>query len=125
MAPVFTRRRLHLIIALLLVPLSLRALLPAGYMTVAGADGPRIMLCSDGAAGLFAATDDGQHQAPAAGEDCPFAHALQSAPPPQVVIAAIAAPAESGFPSSDSSQLPPATGPPRQTGARAPPALLL
>lgn len=116
-----SRRRLHLIIALLLLPLSMRALLPAGYMTVASADGPRIVLCSGGAADLFATTDDGQHPAPSGGENCPFAHALQSAPPPQLVVIAIAAPAEFSFHSFETSQLPPATGPPRQTSARAPP----
>jgi hypothetical protein len=119
--PVITRRRLHLVLTLLLPLLTLRALLPTGYMVSAAQDGPRIVMCSAGLLAWHAAADDARHQHPAAAEDCLFAHAAVSAPPPHYVIgAAIAAPAMQ-FVAQVSKGLPPATGPPRQTSARAPP----
>lgn len=115
------RSRRHLLIALLLPLLALRALLPAGFMPTADADGLRLVMCSDG---LVPATNDHDEGAPGlawdAG-DCPFALSALLAPAVEPASGSLipflmfldAAPA--------ATTLPPATGPPRQTTARGPP----
>jgi hypothetical protein len=123
---VISRRHMYLVLTLLMPLLTLRALLPAGYMVSAAGDGPRIVLCSEGLAGWNAAADESRHdQLPAAADDCPFALASLHAPPPHVVTRSFAPTLVSAFLSQSSDQLPPATGPPRQYSARAPPAFLL
>lgn len=122
-----SRRRLRLLIALLLPLMALRALLPAGYMVAAESGELAIVLCSDGLAawGTHALPDphhDGGQQP--TGEDCPFANATFHAPAPHLLTSAAPVP-EFRFASVTSTQLPPSTGPPRQTGARAPPSTLL
>jgi hypothetical protein len=80
---VISRRHLHLVIALLLPLMVLRAMLPAGYMPVAENGTLRIAMCSDGF--QPAATDQsGDHQLPSNSGDCPFANAAVNAPPPAV-----------------------------------------
>jgi hypothetical protein len=87
---VISRRHLHLVIALLLPLMVLRAMLPAGYMPVAENGTLRITMCSDGF--QPAATDqsgdqrtgNGDHQLPSNSGDCPFANAAVNAPPPAV-----------------------------------------
>jgi hypothetical protein len=120
---VISRRHLRLGIALLLPLLALRALLPAGYMPIAGTDGVRIVMCSEGVAGLFTPADDGHHPQPSAGEACPFAHAALNAPPPQLSVGFVPL-VQAHFLPFAFRELPPAAGPPRQRGARAPPAVL-
>lgn len=119
-----SRRRLHLVIALLLPLLALRALLPAGYMPSADAGGVRMVLCSAGLAAL-STPDDGSHPARShAGDDCLFAHAALNAPPPHRVDVAAAVVPDGRFVVPLASAAPPSAGPPRQGGARAPPVLL-
>lgn len=123
-----SRRRLRLVIALLLPLMALRALLPAGYMVAAESGELGIVLCSDGLAawGTHAPSDpehDDKRQP--AGEDCAFANATFNAPVPHLLTSVAAPVPEFRFASVTSTQLPPATGPPRQTGARAPPSTLL
>jgi hypothetical protein len=121
---VISRRRLHLVIALLLPLLALRALLPAGYMPSADAGGARLVLCSEGlAAWNTPAHDPSQPAHGDAGGECPFAHAAHYAPPvymtgtvPFVRTTAFVAPIRSNLPASSK--------PVRQGGARAPPAFL-
>lgn len=78
-------RRLHLVLALLLPLMALRALLPAGYMPVSEGGELRIAMCSAGLSAPDspdgAPADDGQ--LPAATDSCPFAIAGSMAPPPQ------------------------------------------
>lgn len=79
-----SRSRLHLVIALLLPLLALKALLPPGYMPSAGDGQLRIVMCS---AGLAAFTDHGDPDAPPAAQDsCAFAMAGVAAPPPSIAI---------------------------------------
>jgi hypothetical protein len=86
-------RHIHLVIALLLPMMVLRAMLPAGYMPVTQDGTVRIAMCSDvlhiAASGAAdAATDTGSdtdssdHELPAAAENCAFATAVPGAPPP-------------------------------------------
>ena len=86
-----TRRRIRFLIALLLPLMVLRALLPAGYMPVAGNDGLRIVMCSAGLATTTTgdATDRGDHPGLAGGEGCVFAHAAVAAPPPVQGVPAV------------------------------------
>jgi hypothetical protein len=117
---------MYLVLTLLMPLLTLRALLPAGYMVSGASDGPRIVLCSEGFAALHAPANDPRHdQLPAAGDDCPFALATAHAPPPHVVVRDFAPLLEIQFLSQSAAGLPPSTGPPRQSGARAPPANIL
>lgn len=120
-----SRRRLHLVLTLLMPLLLLRALLPAGYMVAAAEDGPRMVLCSAGLAGLGAPAGDSPHELPAAADDCAFAHAAVYAPAPQRMPGSLAPALELRFLSQSSDDLPPSTGPPRGFRARAPPALFL
>lgn len=122
-----SRRRLYLVLTLLMPLLTLRALLPAGYMVAAEGDGPRIVMCSGGLAAWSAPADsDPHHPQPAAGgEDCAFAHAAMNAPPPHWVAGELVPALQVRFFASASDSLPPATGPPRQGGARAPPIAFL
>jgi hypothetical protein len=122
---VISRRRIHLLLTLLLPLMALRALLPAGYMVSATDHGARVVMCSGGFASLDTPAGDTGHQQPASYDDCAFAHAAYSAPPPQMVALAIVPTFDVRFVSQTADQLPPATGPPRSTGARAPPAILL
>lgn len=125
MRRVISRHRLYLVLTLLMPLLTLRALLPAGYMVSAAHDGPRIVMCSEGLAALNAPADDSQHPQPASADgDCAFAHAAASAPPPHYIAGAFVPALDVAFLSAVTDSLPPATGPPRQAGARAPPAFL-
>jgi hypothetical protein len=122
---VISRRRLELAILLMLPLMLLRGLLPAGYM-VSGQQGElRVVMCADGlqaAPGDHAGTGEGHPDLSGTG-DCPFAQATFHAPPVQFVAGVVAPISEIRFISSAAEQLPPATGPPRQRAARAPPAL--
>lgn len=102
----------------------LRGLLPAGYMVSAQQGEARIVMCADGlraATGDHAGTDNGHPDLSGTG-DCPFAQAMFHAPPVQSVAAVMAPAGEVHCISSAAEELPPATGPPRQRAARAPPA---
>lgn len=122
-----SRRRLQLLILLL----ALRTLVPAGYMVSVTDGGLRIVFCDAGFAGWKAPAADhhaGHHDhqhgtdpQPGGGEDCPFAHAAVNAPPPLLVSGGLVPLPQISFTSRSSEHLPPATGPPRQTSARAPP----
>lgn len=120
-----SRRHLRIAVALLLPLLALRALLPAGYMVANAAGELRIVMCSTGLAawGAPAPAMPGDHDKPLPdhGDDCPFAHSSMQAPPPYLVHSADAPVPVFLFPSNPSDHIPPATGPPRQHGARAPP----
>jgi hypothetical protein len=119
---VISRRRLHLVLTLLLPLLTLRALLPAGFMVSAAADGPRIVMCSEGLAAWSAAAEDSRHPQPAAsGGDCLFALSAASAPPPQYVASGTVPVLNILFLPTVSGEPPHSTGPPRESGARAPP----
>ena len=80
---------MHLVIALLLPLMVLRAMLPDGYMPVAGSGTLRIVMCSDG---LYPAASDpvseqtpgGEHELPADSGNCVFANAAVHAPPPAI-----------------------------------------
>ncbi len=121
-----SRRHMYLVLTLLMPLLTLRALLPAGYMASPSSDGPRIVLCSGGLAAWNTPAGDSRHnQLPAAAEDCPFALAAMHAPPPHVVLRNFAPALQTRFLSRSADELPPTTGPPRQSGARAPPATFL
>ena len=130
--PAVTNRRLHLLVTLLLPFMALRAFLPAGYMLgapPAGETGWALVMCSQG---LYAAAHDAGddhssgHQLPQGadhGDHCPFAMATAAVLP---VAATWSMPAVSfaiHFIPAAVDHLPPATGPPRQAPARAPPAL--
>ncbi len=97
-----TRRRLHLVIALLLPLMVLRAMLPAGYMPVTENGTLRIAMCSDG---LYSAatvpssdstTDRGNHELPAGSGDCAFANAATSAPPPAGFLSIVVSTSDAG-----------------------------
>lgn len=97
-----TRRRLHLVIALLLPLMVLRAMLPAGYMPVTENGMLRIAMCSDG---LYSAandpsgdstTDSGNHELPAGSGDCAFANAAAGAPPPAELLSVVAIASDAG-----------------------------
>lgn len=122
-----SRRRLHLVLTLLLPLMALRALLPAGYMPVSENGELRVVMCSQGLMQPGDPADNGNdrgdgHQLPPNAGECPFAHAMVAAPPVAATLG-IAVPAPVLlFVSRTDGQLPPATGPPRRTPARAPPA---
>ncbi len=120
-----SRRHLRPFIALLLPLLALRALLPPGYMPLAGADGPRIVMCGTGLSTTLstAAGDHPHHRLPASGNDCPFAHAAVHAPPPQLATLGSVAFPQIRFIGVSVEGLPFAAGPPRIASARAPPLL--
>jgi hypothetical protein len=93
---------MHLVIALLLPLMVLRAMLPAGYMPVAENGTLRIAMCSDGF--QPAATDhsgdqqsgSGDHQLPSGSGDCPFANAAMNAPPPAVSQSVVTVESDAG-----------------------------
>lgn len=118
-----SRRRIHLLIALLLPLMVVRGMLPAGYMAAAEDGKLRIVMCSAGLtpADTSDGSDSGDHTVPDPGQ-CLFAHAATLVPPMQVELATVAAPATVQLSSLESTTLPPATGPPRAAAARAPPA---
>lgn len=87
--PVITRRHLHLAIALLLPLMVLRALLPAGYMPVAGDGAPRLVMCSGGFAALSGDSDGTDESLPQIAQNCLFAHASSAAPPPARVVVSV------------------------------------
>ncbi len=122
---VISRRRLELAVLLLLPLMLLRGLLPAGYMVSTQQGELRIVMCAGGlqaAGGDQPGTENGHPDLSGSG-DCPFAQAMFHAPPVQFVTG-VAVPAGAvRFISSAAEELPPATGPPRQRAARAPPAL--
>jgi hypothetical protein len=109
---------------LLLLPLlTLRLLMPPGYM-LAGAGELGLVMCSDGltlpdSARSSDGGDGGQRIA--ADFDCPFVQAQGSAPPPHFDTSAVAATRKSQALRAPALALPPPTGPPRTGGARAPP----
>ena len=118
-----SRRRIRTGLAVLLPLMVLRALLPSGYMPVAEDGRLRIVMCS---AGLTLPDDthgDEDHRLPGANGDCLFAHAAAAAPPAMHVIALAHPAQETREVSRTNLQLPPSTGPPRTSAARAPPAL--
>jgi len=120
---VISRRHIRLVIALLLPLMVLRAMLPAGYMPVAENGELRMVMCSAGLQlPVSNDTEQGKHHS-TADTPCPFANVLTSAPPVQYVATVIVAAAEFRFTSLTTDTLPPPTGPPRITAARAPPAL--
>jgi hypothetical protein len=121
---VISRRRLHLLIALLLPLMVVRGMLPAGYMASAEGGKLRIVMCSAGLApaDTRGGTDSGDQTVPDPGH-CLFAHAATLVPPVQAQLATVAVPETVQFSSLESTTLPPATGPPRTAAARAPPAL--
>lgn len=81
------RSRLHLVIALLLPLLALKALLPPGYMPSAGDGELRIVMCSAGLAALNEGNPDAPDSPPAEHAACAFAMAGVAAPPPALAIA--------------------------------------
>jgi hypothetical protein len=131
---VISRRRLHLVITLLLPLMALRAFMPAGYMVAPvvnaahGATQWALVMCREGMLPRADSGADqpgpGQHQPGTDDTDhCAFA-----------ATAAVPLPAEASWSqlvpsfmvhlvSAAADQLPPATGPPRQAPARAPPPL--
>lgn len=111
-----SRRRLT--IALLLPLLTLRALLPGGFMPVVDAGELRIVTCADG---LQLPTGDTGHSDSSGDDNCPFAHANLNAPTVQSgAIVALQAPVFQAV-TTVNSTLPATTGPPRTAAARAPP----
>ncbi|MET0281860.1 MAG: DUF2946 family protein [Steroidobacteraceae bacterium] len=127
-----SRRRLHLLVTLLLPFMALRAFLPVGYMVAAPAAGAGqwgLVMCSEG---LFPVTDHAAgaaasgHQQPGDADHsdhCPFASAAAPVIPVAATWSVLVASFTLHFISAARDQLPPATGPPRQSPARAPPAL--
>jgi hypothetical protein len=83
---VISRSRRHLVVALLLPLLALKALLPPGYMPAAGEGRLRIVMCSAGLAALAGEQHDGTGSQPAEHATCAFAMAGAAAPPPSQVI---------------------------------------
>jgi hypothetical protein len=93
----------------------------------------RVVICDAGFARSSSPTVPDQHdhdheqhqhggdQSPTVGENCPFALAAVHAPPPHRLAGFATAVPEFRFVSRYAEQLPPTTGPPRQTSARAPP----
>jgi hypothetical protein len=115
-----SRRRL--LTFLLLPVLALRVLLPAGFMPVAEGGEVRIGICPEGMhmPGHTSGDNDGQPEERRMG-NCPFANAGSSAPPPQFLAThAMRVPAFRFDPPAAGDQ-PPASGPPRNAAARAPP----
>lgn len=115
-----TSHRRHLLIALLLPLLALRAMLPVGVMPAVGDGEVRLVMCSDG---LLLPAEDAGGKGPIEpiGGDCPFAQALFEAPPPHFIPMAALSVDAPALHRSASSPRPPATGPPRPHGARGPP----
>jgi hypothetical protein len=112
-------------VALLLPLLAMRALLPADYMLAVASGELRIVMCQPGLASWSDAATGMAHQhgkqLPDHADECPFAHAVANAPPPHIVRGHVSAAPAAGFRAIRSDHQPPATGPPRQHGARAPP----
>lgn len=111
-----TRSRRHLLIALLLPLLALRAMLPAGYMADTHAGDFRLVMCADGL--LLPDTGEDSHD-----EDsglCLFAQAAQAAVPAAPFVMPAAAPVAPSL-VDISHLLAPTTGPPRTDRARGPP----
>jgi hypothetical protein len=78
---------MHLVIALLLPLMVLRAMLPAGYMPVTENGTLRIAMCSDGIYPAAAGQESdpstgGDHDVPPDSGNCAFANAIAHAPPP-------------------------------------------
>ena len=115
-----SRRKVRGWIALLLPLMLLRAVLPPGYMPVANDGGLRIVMCSVGLQLNSDAGANGDHGQAADDGSCLFAHAAAFAPP-SVAPCCPLAPSSRSFDLLPTAELPPATGPPRATGARAPP----
>jgi len=92
---------MHLVIALLLPLMVLRAMLPAGYMPVAQDGTLRIAMCSDGI--QPAATDHGDkstgsgHEQSSVSGSCAFANAAASAPPPAALQSIAVIEFDAGF----------------------------
>jgi hypothetical protein len=119
-------RRRHIIIALALLGVMARALIPVGFMPVMNqAGGISLALCSSyGGAKLFQATarDSTQKQADSHDDQCPFEHATgMSAIPtsPSVALSSV----ESPLPSSIFAGLANSNRPRNRYSARAPPVL--
>lgn len=114
-----TRSRRHLLIALLLPLLALRALLPAGYMAEAQAGEFRLVMCAEG----LHLPQDSDDQDPAGDNGlCLFAHAAQAAVPAAPFIVPAAPEVAPAAPGGEH-LLAPTTGPPRADLARGPPSL--
>jgi hypothetical protein len=127
---VITRRRIHLLVTLLLPFMALRAFLPAGYMLGApGAAGWALVMCSQGLYAPPHVSGDGHgggHQLPQDADHsdhCPFAMATAAVIPVSALWSMPAVSFTLHFTPAATDELPPATGPPRQAPARAPPAL--
>lgn len=125
---VISRRHMHLVIALLLPLMVLRAMLPPGYMPVAENGTLRIALCSDG---IYPAADNSSdkstgsgHEQPSTSGSCAFANAAASAPPPAALQSVVAIEVNAGT-------VPASTAPTRSASivrvqsARGPPSLSL
>jgi hypothetical protein len=114
-----------MVFALLLPLLAARALLPADYMVAVASGELRIVMCKPGLTSWSEASAGMAHQhgkqLPDHADECPFAHAVANAPPPHIVPDHVSAAPAAGFQSIPSGHQPPAAGPPRQHGARAPP----
>jgi hypothetical protein len=119
--PAVTASRRRLLIALLLPVLALRVLLPAGFMPVADAGELRIVMCSDGMQLPGTGPGDSGGHPPHEMGKCPFASAGFHAPPTQFVATAGMPVLSVQFHSFPAADLPPTTGPPRTSAARAPP----
>jgi hypothetical protein len=122
---VIARRHIHLLIALLLPLMVMRGMLPAGYMPVADGGAIKMALCSDGLQQPSGDGDTDNRHLPGSNGDCLFAHAASIAPPAQSVVIATGLTELFYFIPAESISQPPATGPPRLTAARAPPAFLI
>jgi hypothetical protein len=124
---VIARRQLRRLVAVLLPLLALRALLPAGYMVATDHGQLAIVMCTPGLAASSAASGEmpahhhGSKPSPAAADDCPFAHAVINAPPPHQVEGPAPTAPRFHLAARILVLLPPTTGPPRATSARAPP----
>lgn len=114
-----------LALALAVLAISLRALVPAGYMPSGGAQGPMLVICTSEGAKVVSGHDPGVPQdgsQAAHGEHCVFAGGAVVAPPVVLATAVAAfAPAESLAPAIPRDVVPgrglaapppPATGPP-------------
>lgn len=120
-----SRRHIRTGLAVLLPLMVLRALLPTGYMPVAEDGRLRMVMCSAGLSLPGGTSEDAgrDHRLPGANGDCLFAHATAAVPPVLQVIALAHPPLAVRIVSRPTLQRPAATGPPRITAARAPPAL--
>jgi hypothetical protein len=92
---------MHLVIALLLPLMVLRAMLPTGYMPVAENGAFRIALCSDGI--YPTATDHSSDESTGSGHEqsstsgsCAFANSAAGAPPPAALQSIVAIEIDAG-----------------------------